>query len=198
MGYEEAAATKIMATHCCACGKELLDATSVETGMGPVCRKKYGYNADVDENARVEANKIVHDLALAVSTDEVGLDTLKLTARLHALGFPKIADIFMFRSTQITVEAGEFEGTMCYAVRAPYSPEFNQASWMKGRFGTKVPVATSHSKRKVFHWLFPHTPEARRRIFKALLACFPGALAFGPKGPFVVAPPKTDVAAEAA
>jgi Family of unknown function (DUF6011) len=189
MSYQDAPATKIMATHCACCGKPLLDAKSVEIGIGPVCRKKYGYGADVPEDARKAANVLIHALAAAVGAGAVGLDVLKQTKELYALGFPKIADIFLHRGVGITIEAGEYEGTLRYAVRTPYEPAFNQASWMPGRFGKKLPVALSHSKRKVFHWLFPHTPEAKRRIFKALLACFPGALAFGPQGPFEVVLP---------
>ena len=45
MSYENAPATRMLATHCAACGRPLVDATSVETGMGPVCRERYGYDA---------------------------------------------------------------------------------------------------------------------------------------------------------
>ena len=33
----------VYACRCCACGKKLTDSVSIEKGIGPVCRKKYGY-----------------------------------------------------------------------------------------------------------------------------------------------------------
>jgi hypothetical protein len=43
MSYESAPATKLLATHCACCSRPLVDAVSVETGIGPDCRKKHGY-----------------------------------------------------------------------------------------------------------------------------------------------------------
>ena len=63
--YENAPGTIMLATHCAACGKALVDAVSVESGMGPDCREKYGrWPAEVD---RAAANKLVHDIALRQS-----------------------------------------------------------------------------------------------------------------------------------
>lgn len=41
--YENAPAAAMLATHCC-CGRPLLDAVSVEAGIGPDCRKKHGFD----------------------------------------------------------------------------------------------------------------------------------------------------------
>ena len=189
-GYENAPATKLLATNCCACGKPLVDAKSVEVGMGPVCRKKYGYDTDVGEYERKAANVLIHKLAVAVSGGNVDLESLKCAIVLRELGFAKIADIFVHRGAGVVIEEREIEDQPRYVVRTPFSPEFNQASWMPGRFGLKFPAALSGSKRKVFHWVFPRTPVARRRIFNALLTCFLGALAVGPQGPFEITKPK--------
>lgn len=43
MGYENAPATKLLATHCCCCARPLVDAKSVELGIGPECRKRHGF-----------------------------------------------------------------------------------------------------------------------------------------------------------
>lgn len=43
MSYESAPATILLATRCACCGRELLDAESVEKGMGPTCRRKHGF-----------------------------------------------------------------------------------------------------------------------------------------------------------
>jgi hypothetical protein len=48
-----------VATHCCVCGLPLVDATSIEFGIGPVCRRKYNYE---------DAYAISADAALAVDS----------------------------------------------------------------------------------------------------------------------------------
>lgn len=184
MGYEQATATKVMATHCACCGRPLLDAKSVEAGMGPTCRERYGWDIEVDEVSRKLANHVVHQLAVAVSTGNVGVHELELAAELAPLGFPKIGEIFTRRGAGVVITVEEHEGEDKYFVRCPYDPEFNKKSWVKGRRGAKFPVAGV--KKPVFHWIFPCTPEARKRLWGALSACFPGALAIGPKGPFQV------------
>jgi hypothetical protein len=40
--YVNAAATKLLATHCACCGKPLVDADSVQAGVGPDCRAMHG------------------------------------------------------------------------------------------------------------------------------------------------------------
>ena len=191
MGYENAPATKIMATNCACCGRPLVDAKSVETGMGPVCRKKYGYGVDVTEEARVRANSIIYGLAVAVSEGTVTVATLESVEELRDLGFPLIADIFLYNGASISIEVREHEGEDRYFVRAPYDPDFNNSSWFRGRFGVKVPASLTPSKRKVFHWTFPKTEAARRAIFAALLKHHAGRIAIGPNGPFEVRPLRT-------
>jgi len=184
MGYENSAACKIMATNCCACGKPLVDAKSVETGMGPVCRGKYGYNADVPDRVRTLANVWVHRLACDVSYNTVTMDSMALSAQLRDLGFAKIADIFEFRMVKIAVTVDDFDGEARYFVRSPYdgSGGFNHDVWSKGRQGVKVPALKAPTAKKVFHWTFPKTEEARKRIFAALLKHHEGSLAFAPDG----------------
>jgi len=192
MGYEDAPATKIMATHCCACGKPLVDAKSVETGMGPVCRKKYGYDMPCSEEHRKMANAIIYALALAVSNNEVTLETVQSVDQLDALGFTKIAAIFRFRSVPIAVTIDTFDGEERYFVRAPYNESYNYDVWTKPRQGTKVPAAFAPTAKKVFHWTFPKDEYNRKRIFGALLKHFEGSLAFAPDGTvFQLAPLKT-------
>jgi exodeoxyribonuclease V alpha subunit len=46
MSYESAPSTRLLATHCAACGRALRDAPSVDAGLGPECRQKYGATDD--------------------------------------------------------------------------------------------------------------------------------------------------------
>lgn len=43
--YTASPACALVATRCACCNRELVDAESVERGMGPWCRKKHGYGA---------------------------------------------------------------------------------------------------------------------------------------------------------
>lgn len=42
-------------THCAHCGMKLTDAKSIESGLGPICRKKGGYYADPEGGDQVHA-----------------------------------------------------------------------------------------------------------------------------------------------
>lgn len=190
MGYENATATKIMATHCCCCGKPLVDSKSVEIGIGPVCRKRYGFDLDVSENARKRANKIVYSLALAVSQGSVTLESMEQCAELAMLGFPLIADIFLFNAAPISVETGEFGGEPVYFVRTPYNEAYRYDSWTKTRTKTKKPCLTT-SKKKVFHWVHPKDEYNRERIWNALVKHFNGTVALINGQPRLIAPLKT-------
>lgn len=191
MGYENSAACEIMATNCCACGKPLVDAKSVETGIGPVCRKKYGYDAGVSEKAREMANQVVYALACAISEGTVTLSTLESVEQLRVLGFPLIADIFVSNGVSVSIDVRDHEGEERYFVRAPYDPAFNQSCWINGRVGVKDVVAMTVSKRKVFHWTFPKTEASRKRIWGALVKHHAGRLAVANGVPFQIAPLKT-------
>jgi hypothetical protein len=181
----------MIATHCACCGRPLVDAASVETGVGPVCRKKYGFDADVSEEARKRANALVYALALAVSANTVGLKHLEMCGELLSLGFEKIAAIFSFRTISVVITEEIIDDRPSYLVRAPYNEGFNYASWCKGRFGIKrVPVGAP-TKKKVFHWVLPKSDYSRKRLWSALVKHHEGALASANGKPFVIAPLKT-------
>lgn len=192
MGYEDAAATKILATKCACCGRPLVDSKSVETGVGPICRKKYGYSAEVPENVRSLANKIIHRLACDVSQGTVNGATMEAVEQLQALGFDKIAMIFKYRAVQISIAVDE-DGAR-YLLRAPYDEtgSFNYDSWTRTRVGVKVPAAFAPTKRKVFHWSYAKDEYARKRIFDALVKHYEGQMALAPDGTvFKIQPLKT-------
>jgi hypothetical protein len=67
MSHENAPATKLIATHCAACGKPLLDAESVLLGVGPVCVKRY-LPKEVDAE-RAQANSIIYLIASLQRSD---------------------------------------------------------------------------------------------------------------------------------
>ena len=168
MSYETAAATLLVATHCCACGRPLVDAQSVELGIGPVCRKKHGFDMPVDDEVRASANKLVYQIA----ANPQGLDTLKKISEIRELGFSVLADCLENRVAAVRVMVVEGRVRLV----TPYNAEF--VSEIKAIAGRKW-----HKDEKV--WSFPI--QARPALWEALQLHFSGALAVGPKGPFAIA-----------
>ena len=106
-GYENSPACRLIATDCCVCGRDLVDAVSVEAGIGPVCREKYGYTEAQLEpdwaayeklvmpqpsicitNPRTLANVITHRIAVSIAAPTVRRDILALAA----LGFATLSE----------------------------------------------------------------------------------------------------------
>lgn len=172
MSYENAPATKLLATHCAVCSRPLVDAESVDTGIGPECRKRHGYNTKVTAEQRTAANKLVHDIALAVSHDDHAKVTEAIKAaafQLPALGFTKLADVLVKRSATITIA----ERGMDLTVDCPYREELVVAWRGLGRWDREA-------KCRVV------PPEQRRELWTFLKRHYAGALGVGPKGVFVV------------
>jgi len=121
MCYEDAPATRLLATHCTMCSRPLLDAQSVEAGMGPICRKKYGAPAHIDEESRKRANKLIHEAA--VTEDPARIPGI--VAELCLLECDVAAEKLAERCGAIRVsqtEAGFFTAV------SPYDPGFVAAS----------------------------------------------------------------------
>lgn len=168
MGYENAPATKMLATHCSACGRPLVDAKSVELGIGPDCRKKFAFTTDVPEPCRRAANKLVYEIAL----EQGGIAVLKKCAELRDLGFPVLADRIEQRCAALRLMMSDNE----LRIISPYNPEFVYAV-------KKIPGARWHKELK--SWSVPINQRAK--LWAALCLHYAGALAVGPKGPFQVA-----------
>jgi hypothetical protein len=176
MSYESAPATILLATTCAACGKSLVDADSVETGIGPDCRKRHGYGKpDLDArwggvalaltaagleglvnegDARATANHIVHRIAC---------DTLPTESRLRAvlalseLGYVRLAaKCARAKSVSVEVEGEDF------VVKAPFNPAFNDACrgvpgarWDRDRKVRTVPVTSKAALWQAIKATFP-------------------------------------------
>ncbi len=172
-GYENAPATRMLATHCGACGRPLVDAKSVEVGMGPDCRAKYGYGADVPEGVRQEANAIVYQIALRQS--EPSLELCQLAARIKEIGLPKLAARVLERICRVRIEVLARGVGWVLSLAAPYSPAFVEDSRrISGRHWRKETKTTEFRI------------DQRAQLNAALQRHFRGALAMGPKGPFVI------------
>lgn len=88
MSHENSPATKLLGTACACCGRALVDAESIETGIGPECRKRFGVDVVNDSAARDAANALVH----AVARKGVSKTACRqICAQLDALGYRVLA-----------------------------------------------------------------------------------------------------------
>lgn len=172
MSYENAPATKMLATHCCLCSRPLVDSVSVEAGMGPDCRENAGYyvpEATADQRSTV--NAIVYRIAAGMPLDELPA----AIESVRSFGFAKLADTLGKRLSTIVVE-DRGDGTL--AVFTPYSPDFVPAvktaagGWAQFDRGLKA-------------WIVPNGQKVTKALWAAMRACYPGVLGLGPKGLFI-------------
>lgn len=171
-GYENAPATRMLAVYCAACSRPLLDAKSVEIGLGPECRKRHGYRdlLALSDVSRARANLLVHEIAVA----QTGLRVLEAVGELRALGLPTLADRIAERCAEIVVSV---DGG-AYRVKAPYSEEAAAAwrcvpgrRWDRDAKVNTVPL------------------ERRAELWSLLQAHYAGLCGIGPRGPFQVGAP---------
>jgi hypothetical protein len=163
----------MLATHCAICGRPLVDAKSVECGIGPECRRRHGYDVQVSEDARAEANGIVYGIALSRSRgDDFGPALVAGVPRLRVLGLARLADVLSERAAIVTIAEGP-DGRL--AVRTPYGEAIVEA--MRG-----VPGRRWDREAKVN--TFP--AEAKGALWTVLRQHFNGAVGLGPKGLFVI------------
>lgn len=201
-GYENSPACLLLATHCACCGRALVDAKSVETGVGPECRKRHGYAtaegspdwvvalaalasaAEADARLGELAFKVVgmmDDTRKAanlvmhrIAAAQTGEGVGHLVTALRALGYRKMAERTADRLGSVLVEIDAATGA--YAVFAPYSEEFTAA--MRGVPGRRWDRETKAN-------VVPAT--SRTALWGALRAALrPGTLVVGPRSIAVI------------
>lgn len=180
MGYEDATATRMLATHCVICGRPLVDATSVEVGMGPECR---GYAPDSGPEHE-NANKLVFEAALAAQSGRIE-DVLVAADEIEKLGYSKLAEKVRRRFKNGAEKARKRPDIKIIVeedrliVKTPYrrkdSGEFVQA-WRSISGRLYIPKTKQNS-----------IPMKEKAALWALLKrFFPGKYGIGPKGVFRV------------
>jgi|688.fasta_scaffold07801_28 hypothetical protein len=176
MSYTNAPATVLLATQCCACGRPLVDATSVELGIGPECRA--GFDGGISDDVRQQANKLTHKAALAAQEGRIH-EVQAIAGELVALGLAGLAEKVASRFTNaerlakihLTVVGDSLK------VVTPYRRGDSEAFISAWR---AVPGRRYRDKAN----FVPLTSEARRAVYDLLTRFFPGQYAKGPKGVF--------------
>jgi hypothetical protein len=179
-GYENAPATKMLATQCAICGRPLCDAISVQLGTGPECRKEY--DGGISEEIRVKANELVFKAAIAAQNGEITA-VQKIAEEIRELGLGKLANRVgrRFRNAAryteivLSVEGGD------YRVETPFrrgaKKEFIDA-WRK------IPGRRFRNNAN-------YVPLVQKQaLWKLLKRFFGGKFAKGPKGLFRIPEPE--------
>jgi hypothetical protein len=194
--------TKLVATRCAVCQKDLKDSVSVERGIGPDCYGKYYCEpGGITPEQRAEANAIVKYIAVKAKGDEA----IIACKALEDLGFVALSGRIARRVCQIRIEAhvavehdyacSKF-GFDHYHVFTPKSFAFlstmkanvDKAQFVLTSWGA---IDTSHPAKKP-GWSFLTLPGNRKGwvipvsfkpgLWKALNAGFAGLVGVNPEG----------------
>jgi len=189
----------LVATHCACCGRQLKDATSVDFGVGPICRGKYLYEDALpvtkeilDETRSIVEkelaseirgyvwSRLVNDDSRAAANhlvkfvavhqkDAVSMPALRI---LKVMGYTELVERVEKRiKAAILITVSDDEVT----IESPYNRDFVDAvRAIKGR----------RYNREDKTWSVPKT--GKRDLWSAMLNHFEGSLGKGPKGPFVI------------
>jgi hypothetical protein len=170
MGYEDAPATKMIATDCAICGRPLVDSLSVETGVGPDCRSKHGFSGkrapSVNDDDRKKANRIIYAIACGLPNDHLG----NAIADLRTLGFTLLASVLEDRKVTVHIDGHDASN---YAVRTPYN-EGALSAWRA------IPGRRFDRESKAN--IVPATFEARAALWALLRRFYAGELMKSEKG----------------
>jgi hypothetical protein len=204
--YENAPATKLLATHCACCSRVLLDAVSVETGVGPTCRKAHGYKEA--QTAPDWTTVIQRSDGLVAVAELFPFGSPEASAAAYALGgleTRRVANLVVhriaaeqsgpavlqlvgvLRALGFARMADRIEERLVsvrieldreeYVVHSPYSPEAADRFKALPRQGRRW-----EPEAKVWRV----STHYRTALFGILKASFPGAAAVGPKGAFTL------------
>jgi len=173
-GYMRAKATRILATHCCICCRELVDAKSVEVGIGPVCRKRYGDpdiettddmlrqalgalvvsklpDKVVDECMRHkgDARKVCNILVYHASANYDDKEfVLSVSPVVRLLGYTKLAD--KLENTRSTVKLVNTDDGFVHV----FAPKNDNLTWGYRKMGARI---IRHDSGRFKCWAVPAT-----------------------------------------
>lgn len=181
MSYENAVATKLLATNCVVCGRPLVDALSVERGIGPECRK-YA-NAGIEDRIRKAANTCVFEAAIAAQEGRIE-KVMSLAQNIEEMGLTVLANKMrrrfkkaIERKSKITIDVEDD----FFVVNTPF------------RRGDKKAFVNAwrNIPGRRFQKGLNYVPVTQKMaLWKLLREFFGGQYADGPKGKFRI--PKPD------
>lgn len=210
MSHENAPATQLVATRCCACRTPLVDANSVELGIGPICRRKtakedVGQPADWDRVCDLLAEFGARNQSDDHRREVFELCLRNLDVSERAVGAQKAANVITHYIAIDQHRADKDIGTMIEALRAMGRPALagkiadNLYTIKIVADGATLLVTAPYSETlrnlmwqgRIGRW--DHDAKAYRvasdgttrlDLLAALRRAYPGTLGMGPKGEF--------------
>lgn len=181
MSYENSIQCRLLATHCCVCGKALVDSVSVQLGIGPDCRNHV--NQGISPDTQKACNVLTHEAAIAAQEGNI-TKVRRAAEMIRSLGLVVLADKILerFKNAErlAKIKIAEQDGNL--VVRTPWKRVHGFAEAWRAIPGRRfmggrnvIPVAS-----KVYVW------ELLKRFF-------PGEYGVGPQGAFKI--PKVKEAA---
>jgi hypothetical protein len=209
MSYENAPATKLLATHCACCARPLVDAVSVEAGVGPDCRKSHGYNeAQAEPDWDAVKALLVSLFPTHPEFSLEGLDASEASWRLGGLHTRALANKLVYllaRQASGLDFDRDFTAQLVNAIAALGYKKLSARLVKRlavvviaeeaGRLTVDTPWSPQavETFRKISgrKWdpeakLNTFPVSARRDVFNALRKTFPEQIAIGPKGLFLI------------
>lgn len=206
MSYETAPSTVLLASCCAICGRALRDAVSVEAGIGPDCREKYGYG---EAQGSADWLKAVDSLGAASGmfgsegplTPGWGVDAQKacnvlvhraacadrsargpFVVAIGLLGYTRLAKALAKGAGEVVevTQAMTAEGARL-VVKTPFSEAF-VAALKAARIGARWDRTIDTGAKKPGAWTVPVDAAAKTGLFRVLKATFAGATLVSAKG----------------
>jgi len=208
--YANSPACRMLATHCCACGRPLVDADSVELGIGPICRRRHGFNepdADADFDTAIDlcggigddvlsaaagialgdhdARKACNAVVYAAARHQGTPLARRLSTIIHALGYHTLAaKVATHAGAVATRHATHDQLGDTIAVKSPRHPGFKDALRRRGAWYRWERATKSWHVRKC----------DRGALWAALCECYPGIECTGPNGITTIPAASTEAA----
>lgn len=209
MSHDNAHATILVATHCCMCGRALVDADSVECGIGPKCRKNaepdcapdwtavtewlgrwYGRDA-ANEERRDDFERSMAKMEGGEFAEKVRLDERDLANRLthyiaavqHDERRAEVGELIMVLRSLGRLRLADALASRLYEIRVrEEAGELLVRAPYSSAFDACVPGRWDDDR-----WCYRVPAASRPALASALRAVFAGVKGFGPKGEFTMA-----------
>lgn len=174
MSYENSIQCRLLATHCCVCGKSLVDATSVQLGIGPDCRNHI--NQGISTDTQKACNVLTYEAAIAAQ--EGNVEKVRQAAEMiRTLGLDilaeKILERFKNAERLAKIKITESEGMLIIKTPFKHTAGFADA-WRA------IPGRRYRNGRNIV----PVTQK--REVWELIKRFFPDVYGVGPQGAFKV------------
>lgn len=182
MTYENSIQCRLLATHCCVCGKALVDSVSVQLGIGPDCRNHV--NQGISPDTQKACNALTHEAAIAAQEGNI-IRVRRAAEMIRSLGLNILADKILerFKNAErlAKIKIVECEGGII--VKTPHK--------RAGDFVTAWRMIPGRRYRGAGKNFVP--TESKKIVWDLIKRFFPGEYGVGPQGAFKV--PKVKEAA---